>query len=440
LLRQIGEKEVEIDVLIKLSKEDLWKKDLDDFIAEWRFQIEDEHQRARKVASLGRRASAKLKTGGKLGGAAAKKRKAQGDDDDDFDFAAPAKKKPIIKKIQPKAGLSNHMSPQRKASITSLNGYKPGKPISVDGGEDSLDGDLAPIFKKTKAAAKAKTAISSQDDDDMSIVSEAVAQPARRPRAVTKKAIKYLSSDSEDDDGDKLLGDITNMVKGTTGGGDSATETRTLFSTSHSRPGSSAGLSSAGLKSSKASRMVDTDDLSADETDYAQLVPRQSPRRSIVVTAKDTKLSEDDEDDSDVVITKPPKKVAAAKQTKAAPKTAAPKATAGRGRPKKTDAPVSKPEPAKKTQMSPTAKAYAARQAKATTTIIDSDDEIDTLANDILDSPAHDDRDESPAPRALPAGRSRRAASVKQPAYTIEDDSLMSPSEGPSSDVFSGSE
>jgi hypothetical protein len=90
--------------------------------------------------------------------------------------------------------------------------------------------------------------------------------------------------------------------------------------------------------------------------------------------------------------------------------------------------------------MSPTAKAYAARQAKATTTIIDSEDEIDTLANDILDSPAHDHRDESPAPRALPAGRSRRAASVKQPAYTIEDDSLMSPSEGPSSDVFSGSE
>src|SRR5699024_5978024 len=39
LRKQIGEKEMEIDALIKLSKEDIWKQDLEDFISEWRFQL-----------------------------------------------------------------------------------------------------------------------------------------------------------------------------------------------------------------------------------------------------------------------------------------------------------------------------------------------------------------------------------------------------------------
>ena len=38
LLKQVGDKELEIDTLLKLTKEDLWKRDLDEFIAEWRFQ------------------------------------------------------------------------------------------------------------------------------------------------------------------------------------------------------------------------------------------------------------------------------------------------------------------------------------------------------------------------------------------------------------------
>jgi DNA topoisomerase-2 len=429
LLKQIGDREVEIDELIKLSKEDLWKKDLDDFIAEWRFQLEDDHQRARKVASLGRRVSSKLKTGGRLGAGTVKKRKA---DEDDSDFSAPVKKKTVIKKIKPTPGLLNHMSPQRRASITSLTGSKSSKPISVDGGDDSMGEDIAPIFKKTKAAAvKAKGL---KDDDDASVASEPAAKP-RRARAATKKAIKYLSSSESDDDGDKLLGDISNMVKGTSGSGDSATDSRTLFSTSLSRPGSSAGL-----KTSRPSKITIAD-LSADETDYSKLVPQPSPRRSILVTAKDTKLSEDGDDDSDVLITtKPAAKVTAAKQTKTATKT-----TAARGRGKKAaaaprTASKSEPGPAKKTQMSPTAKAYAARQAKASKVIIDSDDDIDAMANDILDSPANDDAEDAPKLRDPPAGRSRRTVAVKKPSYTIDDESLLSQSEEPSSDVFSGSE
>lgn len=88
LLKQIGDKEAEIDELIKLTKEDLWHSDLDAFINEWRFQIEDEDRLRKKASKMGRRASNKLKFGAK--GPTAKKRKAQGEDPDDSDFGGQA--------------------------------------------------------------------------------------------------------------------------------------------------------------------------------------------------------------------------------------------------------------------------------------------------------------------------------------------------------------
>ena len=88
LSKQIGDKEAEIDELIKLTKEDLWNSDLDAFINEWRFQIEDEERMRKKASSMGRRASNKLKFGAK--GPPARKRKAQGEDPDDSDFGAQA--------------------------------------------------------------------------------------------------------------------------------------------------------------------------------------------------------------------------------------------------------------------------------------------------------------------------------------------------------------
>ncbi len=74
LRKQMGDQEMEVDALLKKSKEDLWKADLDDFINEWRFQLDDEAKRRKKARSLGRRASQKLK----IGAAGPKKRKANG--------------------------------------------------------------------------------------------------------------------------------------------------------------------------------------------------------------------------------------------------------------------------------------------------------------------------------------------------------------------------
>lgn len=88
LSKQIGDMEAEIDKLIKLTKEYLWNSDLDAFINEWRFQLEDEDKMRKKASKMGRRASNKLKFGAK--GPAVKKRKAQGEDPDDSDFGGQA--------------------------------------------------------------------------------------------------------------------------------------------------------------------------------------------------------------------------------------------------------------------------------------------------------------------------------------------------------------
>ena len=94
LRRQIGDKEMEIDALIKLSKEDIWKRDLDDFLGEWKGQMNEEEQRRRKVASMGRRTSSKLMTAGNRARGGGKKRKVDDSDDpDDSDFVVSSKSK-----------------------------------------------------------------------------------------------------------------------------------------------------------------------------------------------------------------------------------------------------------------------------------------------------------------------------------------------------------
>ena len=134
LRHQIGDKEMEIDALIKLSKEDIWRKDLDDFLAEWRFQLEDEIRRERKNASMGRRASSKLMTGGRVPGAK-KKKIAGGDADEDYAVAAPKAKKSAIAK--PKGGLLDYLN---KSSST-----KPPKKPPLDGADEINDDADMPV-------------------------------------------------------------------------------------------------------------------------------------------------------------------------------------------------------------------------------------------------------------------------------------------------------
>ncbi|KAI9374692.1 DNA topoisomerase [Aspergillus egyptiacus] len=465
LRRQIGEREVEIDELIKLSKEDIWKRDLDDFINEWRFQLHDQDRRRRNYEKMGRRTSTKLATGGRA--PAARKRKAAADDSDE-DFAAPKSKKTAAKTgkkaAEPKGGIMSFLnkpskpSPAARDSDSDLDEISDvevmpkknrapakvsPKPKDEDGDVDMDDSDVEIVPKKSRAAPKAAkpkdepapkrgrppaAAKSKPKDEDSDVLddddfveitkAEAAKTAPQTSRAGRKAAPKYALSDSESDDGDDLLGDVSKMVKGIGGAtGGSASDSRALFSET-SRPGSSTGLPT----SSKTSKF--SNDIDADETDYSKLIPQNSPRRSIQVKPKDTKASDAaDLDDGDE-----PVKPAKGKASTAKAKTAAaskPTTGKGRGRPKKDASASAAPAASsslKQTTLSPAAKAYASKQAKTArnkkTLADDSDDDIDAMANDILDSPAGV-REEAPA-RSTASRPSRRNTAKK--SYVIEDD------------------
>ncbi|KAJ5884702.1 DNA topoisomerase II eukaryotic-type [Penicillium taxi] len=464
LRRQIGDRETEVDTLIKLSKEDIWKQDLDDFINEWRFQLAEEDRRLKKVANMGRRASSKLMTG--IGKApASRKRKAAiaaGEDPDDDDFAAPKSKK------------ATAASKKKEKQTNSLANFLQSKPTEKSpGSDDEFDFNMEVLPKKSRAPAKAKAKTEPEVKDEVDLMDideiplqapSAPVQPApdifeiddepekapvkakttkRAPKAKpkvaspiddsgsdddfldiakseapkpapsrTRKPVNYTAiSDSDSDNGDDLLGDVSMMVKGI-GSGDS--ESRKLFS-ERSHAESSASL----MAPTKAPKVGS--DFDPDETDYSKLVPQNSPRRTLQVKPKEvSRIEDDDEEDEDSPV-KPAPKPKAAPKAKAAPRATAAKATTAskaRGRPKKDAAPVA---------LSPAAKGYAAKQAKSKKIVDDfSEDDIDAMANDILDSPAGkvdvSDDDPAPAPRRAAAARPARRA-TKPTKYIIEDES-----------------
>ena len=480
LQRQIGDKEVEIDTLIKKSRKDLWKTDLDDFIAEWRFQLEDERLRQKNIIK-GRRGSKKFKIAPPV-----KKRKGLGDDsDDDFDEPKTKKQQLAVSSKQSKLPFAARATvPKKKVVQSVIPSSKQGKGFSqlmqrYDGAADDANSDSempdeddivevmpkkdrsAPITKSTsqeddndlemldhddvaeimtkkdKAAPKGKLAatkatVPSADKvklaaeakvtkakavRDESDIEEVVVKPAgRQARTATKKPIKYeVSDDSDSGNGDDLLGDVSNMVKGlpTTGG-----DSRSFFSASVSRPGSSAGFKTA---SRAASRVAD--ELSADETDYTKLVPQQSPRRSILITEKNRNIS-DDEDEDDL-----PLKPLSVKPRQA------PKSTAAATKPAKK--PAKKVESAPKIQ-SPAAKAYAKRLAKKK--VVDSDDDVDNMADRLLESAASASEEDGPAVKATGRPARRAVATTKKVKYVVDDDSDDMHSEAESSANFYGSD
>lgn len=456
LMRQIGEKEDEIDALIKLAPKDLWNIDLDAFVEEWNTQLLDEAERAKKIQRMGRRASHKLGIGASKGGKAKKKRKmgdSDSDDDSGSDFG------PVKKKAKPKKeGLLDYLReadlPVKKSSTTvttkstfgSAAPQKQGSLLShlvkpeverespgqVDGPSSPSDPEPVPAPKAVPAAkprgraaaAKKPTPVVSDDDDDDSDVFAVVAKeeakkpaPApkangRAPRAASKPVSKYaIDSDSDDDDD---LGDVSTMVK-TIGG---STNGVPMFKTS-TRPGSSSGIPKVAKKASPS--VIDIDE--GDTTNYEALLSKaSSPQKPAFRNVNDPMLASDSEDDFSLVKPKPASKLTkVTAKAKVAPIAKAPAAV------------VTK----KSTVLSPAAKAYAARlekasgisKAKAAPTkkpiVIDSDEEMDdadTLANDIL---SDDDDEPTPKPKTTsraPAARPGRRAAAKPAKYVVSDD------------------
>jgi len=458
ILKQIGDKELEIDVLIQLSPKDLWNKDLDDFINEWHQQLDDEKKRAKKIAGISRRASAKL--GISVKGGKKKKRRAGSDSDNsdsDADFAV-TKKKPAVKavmdRVKPKEkGASTLMSffkqpeplPPKatKAASAAAKPVVPGTSHTIsDEVDDFMDIDDIPVetevvaVKKRPAAAKPRpkavpTVLSDGDDDEdvfAAIAQEAKSEqvngpfPSRAARA--KKPTRYVvSDDSDDSNGDDMLGDVSMMVKGI---GDAAS-TRPLFSATAQRPTSSHGLQKAIPKAK--SRSVDSDD-EIDDTNYDALIPQDSPRRPAPRTANETFISGDEvEDEEDLPIIKPKglgkAKAVAKVSSKPAPKAVSKKLTA----PKAAPAPIVK----KPTTLSPAGKAYARKQAakdkeqslsklsskKILSESEPEDEEENDLANQLLGD-SDEEMDDVPVTR--PGRRAAAAAATKAKYVVVSED------------------
>jgi DNA topoisomerase II len=384
LLRQIGEKELQIDALIKRAPKELWMEDLNAFIDEWHTQLSEEKIRKKKNATVGRRGSAKL------GLTAKAKRKRKGEDDSDEDFVT-GKKQPTLKAVldrtKGKSALSSYFN---KEAESKPEASKDDDFMDVDDWGYSQPPEIkAPVVAvkekaKSTAAAKAKiikkepTPALKAEESDLSNIDDvfaAVAKqagtrkasdpPLRQARAVAAKKKTYALSSSDEDDsfasnGDDL-GDVSMMVKGigTSSGENTLTGNRVLLHNTTGRPSSAHGLPRSISKHRLTMDHHQNDDSDGmDETNYDGLIPQGSPLRPAARRAAETKpVDHDDVEDSFDVAPIPAKQKVIAKKKAAPiskPKTAASKTG------------VSKPEPVPKKPitLSPSAKAYAAKQAK----------------------------------------------------------------------------
>lgn len=425
LLKQIADKETEIDVLAKKSKEDLWCTDLDEFINEWRFQLEDEKQRQKQIKK-GRRTSKKFATAASRG--PTKKRKGLGDMSDGSDFEVPKAKKsaPAPKpkaQIQQKLGFTKtYVKPPPKANLL-LDALRQNRMRFTDGPSDLPESQSEAADAETRSATSTQQEqkkplpkkVQKQTVKDESDSAEIISKPkaSRGGRAATKKTTYAIASDSDSDsdNGDGLLADLGNMVKGLPSKStENLTETRPLFSisTSTSRPSSSHEFK---LPSKPATKL--SDGISDDDTDYKSLAPPASPRRSILVTNKENTILDLSDDEKPVPAPKPAAKAGRPKKDAAESK---PKKAAANPKPKM---PTSrKTAPVKNVEQSPIAKAYAKRLAKKK--VIDSDDDMDDLADEILDSPGS--VSDAPVTSKSAARPARRTATTKKVTkYTFDD-------------------
>jgi DNA topoisomerase II len=459
LLRQIGDKEVEIDVLIKRTPKELWTEDLDNFLNEWQFQLQDEANRVKKRRAVGRRVSNKLGGAGRGG---KRKRKAADSDDSDDDFMA-GKKKPAVKSVIDRAKdkssstLAKYLIPPasqvtatQESQANSGAGYDDDDFMDID---DVKDGPKVVAIKKKGRTAGAKNKADTKpistkpavkhelsDVDDVFAAVEKQAgsrkasdPPARQARNAAKRT-KYVDSDSDASNGDDMLGDVSMMVKGIgvdSGDNSGSGSARPLFSNTAARPSSGHGLPrTLSTKKSLADLAADDSD-GIDETDYKSLIPQGSPVRPAPRRAGDTIVLDEDSEDSFAIPapkTKPlsKKPVSKAPLAKAKAKPAAPAV-----------------EPKKIVSLSPAAKAYAAKQAaKAASQVskapakkpagkkkaVESDDE--DLANDLILS-----EDGEPVVRP---GRRAAAATAKAKAtkYVFSEDDEEDESEESEEDSF----
>ncbi|CZT01064.1 probable DNA topoisomerase 2 [Rhynchosporium graminicola] len=409
LKAQMIAKKEEHDTMEKLSEKDLWCKDLDEFVEEWETQLKEEEDYQKSIRSTNRRVSKKIGAGGKGRGRPAK--------------AADAEYNPKPLKASIAKGVIKVENKQHQRFLDMFKG-KPKKPsLGSDGADDDdsagvsdgmSDDDFDALRAVKPAVKKESSKESSRGPSRAPSEQPANGRAKRAAAAAPKRFVISDDEESESDDG-KFLGDIGAMVKGIGGGEPSTTTANARDFSLHTsaRPTSSHGTEFQKLKS-KPSRTFDLSD-DADETNY-EMLARSSPHKAPPAKDNLDSFLSDDDDELIPVTKKIPVKAPA---LKAASKPAAKPAP----KPKKAPAPKKAVEPAKPTQLSPAAKAYAAKQSKMQLTskkAFSEDEDEDIEMDDDDDSPP------KPAARGRPARAAAVVAKTKKVVYIdSEDDDEM---------------
>ncbi|GAB1316637.1 DNA topoisomerase 2 [Madurella fahalii] len=444
LKAQIAAKKAQYDELDALSEKDLWIKDLDEFAAEWDTQLKLDAEITTGIRRMGRRASHKIGAGTGKGRRlkddddyqpekksrakapkvekvetktqqrfaekfqAAAKPKPKAEDLSDDDFALLGRKTAVKEESEPPVSVDDATSGRNKRAAATKSKYI----LSDDSDEDFLDLDKPDVKEEEPDSA-------SEEEE------EVIPKPTKRA-AASKAKPRYIDEDGSESGGDddNLLGDVGALVKGIGGPSSSSGGGRlSLFAMSRPEAGD-APLPKMKTKPSKSSLDFD----SHDDTNYEALA-MSSPRKSTTATKADDLddfLSDDDLPAAGS--SKPAGKPAAAKAK--APLSVVPAPAKKRGRPagsknkskdavaapKATAAVFKAAKPKASSTLSPAAKAYAAKKAKASSRKVLSDNE-----DDLVDEPA------SPVV-ARPKARPGRAAAAKaKPIYIDdEDDSMLS--------------
>lgn len=195
LLREVSNKELEIDELLKLSPKQLWATDLDTFIEEWRHALDEDKRRAQE-------GTVKKKRGGKLGFKGAKGKKKA--DDEDSDYEAKMKKKTAAKaKADVKKQSTLGFKPVEKASVNIDK-----KPVRAAKKEtpfiEELSDDDFGVLEQNVAKAKPAAATKPEKAPSMELLSSSPAA-AEKIGGLSKRTGIFKPESDDDDDGDVFM-------------------------------------------------------------------------------------------------------------------------------------------------------------------------------------------------------------------------------------------
>lgn len=334
-----------------------------------------------------------------------------------------ATKKPIVD-LSDDDEFADLEEPKPKAAPAKKPAKKPSPVVDLS---DDDDADLvAPSKAKAKgkaAPAKKPSPVESEPEEDLEPEEDSKPTNGRSKRAAASKAKKtWAFEDSEEEsasDGDNMIGDVGAMVRGIGEPAADATNGRlSLFAMSRSEHGNTAMPK---LKTKQSRTLFDDDNV--DDTNY-ELLAKSSPQKT-------TKSSDIDMSEAEEAAVTAKASAAKAKPGKA-PLNVVSAPTKGRGRPavgsKKEAAPAKKP-----TQLSPAAKAYAAKN-KSSTTASKAGKKTGAAAFDFSDSEEADEdggdvaMEDSPPAKPAARGRPGRAAAAKKKTYALpsDDDEDMS--------------